>query len=838
MTDKMLFSLFSFPLVALPIGLATLNNSNNSISLVNKSLNDAATTTVNPEDALAVSDVSIKSFGDYIVSYEDNNVSPVNVTIPLPDNNQAGTAKAGGATVGMTANKQTITVTTYAGLLLWSHKLTDNQLLKTYYSTVKSVTDISKYKVVNFAFLESKNILFVLFGEETTVDSTTTLSNLVVFGLDISSGAIIVPSSAELSQNQIIRNVEDKSAFIFFNSADELVVTSGNDVVSARNTTKIISFDKKSTGFGEPKSVNIPVGTTKNQNKGVVNTLDYFLGYMPSDVEGVNFSLWLYYSSSNNSADLSYATGKNSPNNTLNSNYKNFNYYVLVTDDNFNFLSSYNVVNRSGNANSAINQRGYISSSSESTLPDFNSITKRFFNTGSVNNGGTVSESMGILLDSYDSMFASFVNYSVSIDSTAKTVASVKYDIFMNYGTSATTIVDSGPKADDLTALGDNKKVAEWEFNSVGYDKESNFVYFSLSGNEYEIGKGSDADTIIDGKYLTNTKYIDLRSTTTTDNVITDSYVEADPYTLSDVNFNTYSSNNLYLVKQTIDGNEGNWLSSKDTDFNKDDVDFQQTGNINFSSLETFISDVQNSESLNDVMPSALNNNLNSLDKFLTDKKWTDNIKFIGATGNDETGEISLQTEITYANNFGDTDTNNGSVTYVSNIQVVGFTKNDFVWSFKQDSQITDITSKYSAEAIVKEDNKGWVITNLLNDITIKGKKFIPQNEDIILKNTNSDTLEVEITVPIKQSPSDEKGVLPVGFTGNNKLTKNFKFTGNETPPFIDIPTNPDNPGNNQNSGDGLSAGAIAGIVIGCLALAAIIIAAIVLIRIRTKSKV
>ena len=343
LNKKILFSLFSFPLVALPIGLATLNNSSNSVHLISKSLNVNESTTdssINLEDALPVADTSIKSFGDYIVSYEDNNVSPVNVIIPSLTTGTSQTGvKAGGATVGMTANKQTITVTTYAGLLLWSHKLTENSLLKNYYSSVLTVSDISTYKVINFAYLESKNILFVLFGDEQTSGNT----NLVIFGLDINSGAIIVPSEAKLSDNQVIAKARNNSSFIFFNTKNELIVTSGSTNTNIQNSTKIITFDT-TTGFLNRKGND---ETTNNFGtiSGLPASNDYLLGFLPSSVEGINYSFWLYgpVSSSNYAKpQLSYKTSNDttgasnvSINLTGGIATTSFNYYVFPVNDDF-----------------------------------------------------------------------------------------------------------------------------------------------------------------------------------------------------------------------------------------------------------------------------------------------------------------------------------------------------------------------------------------------------------------------------------------------------------------------------------------------------------------------
>ncbi|MDE5949876.1 MAG: hypothetical protein K2G54_03295, partial [Malacoplasma sp.] len=849
--NKNIFFLFSLVALVVPsISLLSLNNSNTSISLTAKSIDVNESTidsSINLEDALPVFDDSISSFGDYIVSYEDNNIYPVNTTIPsLATDNQTN-IKAGGATVGMTANKQTITLTTYAGLLLWSHKLSENPLLKKYYSLVKSINDISTYKVINFAYLESKNILFILFGQEERTNNT--LKNLTVFGLDINSGAIIVPKEGLLTNNQVIASARDNSAFIFFNSSDQLVITSGKKVSDLTASTKIMSFDENSTGFANVKGNDEANNNFSFSSVVPVNAAnDYLLGFLPSTVKGVNFSIWLYSSvqGSSSKPSLSYKTSNNTtgaPDKSVGSGNSSFNYYIVPVKDDFNNIDSsgyrFRVVN---NVNSTT-YRGYINN--QSVMPDFNNITKRFFVTPSSHNGSITSESVVFLLDSFDKMFSSFASLSLTINDNGTSLPGFgETKIYMNYlsnqmtgptnlnlGTDATT----GRK----TGLENDVVVNNWELNSVGYDKQSNFVYLSLSGEAYDFSQNSPGE-IIANKYLTNSRYVDLKPETADANrVSTDAYVQDSPYTLSDVNFDTYTdSKNLYLAKQVIDGNDGEWLSTSIENFNNNAEDFKPTkdSKINFSSLRNFENEIENSEILNDVMPSVINDNLDNLDKFLNDKGISDIVKFKNAIGNDETGEIRLETEITYANDFGD-QILNGNVSYTSFIQVVGFTKNDFSLTFKEntDAAVIDIKAKYSAEKIVEDNNKAFVINHLLQNFTIKGQKFIPDPSTVTLKNTpNSNDLTVEINVPIKTSLNDESGILPVGFPKNDAIvTITYSgFTGTEAPPIETFPDNTDN----SNFNNKLSNEIIAGIVIGGLVIAAIIVLITMIVKVRIET--
>lgn len=477
-----------------------------------------------------------------------------------------------------------------------------------------------------------------------------------------------------------------------------------------------------------------------------------------------------------------------------------FTYYIVAINDNFtNILDGLKVINTDDNGT---NSRGFINNTNK--LPDFNSIYKRFFSISSSTSGQNTSEKIGVLLDSYDEIFSSFAVSELSI--TNGTNPTVNYgatkatnNMYMNYLNASPTL---GPKKTDLDSAGleDNVVADNWKFNTVAYDKESKFVYFSLSSEEYTYSNNTKGKVIPD-KFLTNTRYIDLNDgVEKVNSVSSDAYETSNPYTLSDVNIETYIDNkNIYLAKQVIDANEGQWLSTPAEKLNDDTIDFVPTGEnlsdskIEFSSLKNFESDIENSKVLDNVMPSAMNENLTNLDKFLTDKGTSDVVKFISADGDDTTGEISLEAEITYPNNFGDGIKDNGKVSYFSYLQVVGFQKSDFSLTFKEntDSAVIDIKEKYSAEKIVQDNNKGFVINHFLQNFTIKGEKFIPESDTVTLKNVpNSNDLTVEIDVPIKTSPTDEYGVLPFGFPEKDSIvTITYSgFTGTEAAPIENYP--------------------------------------------------
>ncbi|MDE7112225.1 MAG: hypothetical protein K2N92_01350, partial [Malacoplasma sp.] len=119
----------------------------------------------------------------------------------------------------------------------------------------------------------------------------------------------------------------------------------------------------------------------------------------------------------------------------------------------------------------------------------------------------------------------------------------------------------------------------------------------------------------------------------------------------------------------------------------------------------------------------------------------------------------------------------------------------------------------------------------------------------VTLSNPSDDSLKIDIKIPIKTSATDTYGQLPFGFPEEKAvLTKTYSgFIGDEAPNFIPLPDIPipddsNNPGDSSNNNSkpeqGLSVWSIVGIVIGILAISAIIVIAVMLIRKKAKLKI
>ena len=759
---KLLFSIFAIPLFATPIWLATTvdNKNTSSISLDSKDLNlTEAERNANLSNALAVSDTSIKSFADYIVSYEDKNITPVNVILPKISASEPNfNIREGGATVGMTSNKQTITFTAYDGLLLWDTKLTENLLLKEYYSSVKKITDISKFKVVNYAYLESKKTLFVLFGE----DDGTTLKNLVVFGLNINSGSIVVPANANLASDQIIVSAKNDSQFIFFNSSEQLVVTSGNKVTYLINSTKVISFDENDSGFkvlkGNEQYFNYTQVAGTNPN-------DIFVGFLPSTKRGFNYSLWIGQTNSN--IDPILINQSSNPTDRYETSGVQYKYYIVVVNDNFE-----NVVNTFSDL--SVNLRGYIAEFDDTAkkpkLPDFKNVYKRFFYNGSSDAG---KDFLCILVDSFYPTYASFTHFSFDVDQ--------KKAVLDNTQNNKNQTID-GPKTEDF---GNNRVLASsWKFDSVSYDKSTNSIYYSISGQI----EGSD-------RVLAKSSYVKLNNAPTSYEVRNDSYIQEDsPYTLVGVNLTTYADKqNAYISKLYINNGKASWLT-RPTSNNSSSFTATTNSDIKFYSFDKVVNDLENSELIISKMPSMITND--DINNFIQSKYNIENatIDIKNITVNKNSNLITFISEITYSNNFGNGSTTNDKVIYTLYDSVRGFSENDLVVNFKDNAEnsVVDIKNRYSAKEIVNSNNKGFVIQNLLKEARIKNINIVNKLDDKMITISNPDKdkkdLKVDITLSPRQNVS-EFG-LPLGF--DKDLTKSFTFTGfegTEIPAFVPLPS-------------------------------------------------
>ncbi|MDE7111960.1 MAG: hypothetical protein K2N92_00005 [Malacoplasma sp.] len=836
-------TIFTLPLLVTPFSLF-INKSENKISLVKNELN---TNQINDsrdyvEEASAVYDTSIKNFRNYIVSYSDKNIYPVNVIFnsnqTKNNSDDKQNLKPGGAQIGMTTNMQTITCTSYSGMLLWSSKLTENKLIKNYYNEIKKIDDINSFKVINYIYLEEKQILFVLFGEKVenknneeneVSENSISLQNLVVFGLDVKSGSVFVPTNGDLANDEIISSVNDDSAFIFLNSANQLIVTSANTVADINRTTKILSFDESGKGFSVIKDAlkdNSDSNPFYSRVSGT-NANDMLLGIVPSNVPGVNYALWL--SSVNfNDARVYFNYYIDSRNITVHSKNINgsFDYYVVQIDNDFN-----NIKNINGEAlpyianNKASNHhtRGYFTKSPNQP-PKFDDVYKRFYNTGF--NAAKNVEFLAIYIDSYDPLVSSFSHYWFFVNEKK---GSGVAKMIINSTTNDTLY---GPSKENYQPFIDkNIQINTWDINSMGYDKTSNLFYYSFSG--YYKGVYT---------YFNNYRYIKLVNANTTGNnpiVVRSEYtVESRPYTITNVSSLTYENNNKsYLVKNYINDKDNKVeLLSRET--NKNSI-YEKTENSNISflsianNIENMKLQISKSNFLKNKMASSYSEQeIRNIVLEKLDLGTDYNIQIKNIIANDEIGTISFSINIIASNKLGTNDENSESIYSLDAILIDGGYKlDDLVLVFKNDEAVNDIKQKYDIDSIIENDDKDFIIKNFLQDVSFLNQPITITNQMINLKKVNDTSIEITLSIPIKDSENGD-GILPVGFP-KDKAIKKIIYNGFLT-------TNNEFPSQDENDWSTVivfNSVEIAGIIIGLLILTTILISSIIFIKIKPNSK-
>ncbi|MDE7099768.1 MAG: hypothetical protein K2N99_00925, partial [Malacoplasma sp.] len=470
--------------------------------------------------------------------------------------------------------------------------------------------------------------------------------------IDIFTGKINIPNSAYLKNDQIISKVTNNSGFIFFNSANEIIVTSGGTKANVDATTKIFTYSPLNNGFTDKKlTINLP---TAYNDESVNN--DLLIGIIPG-ASGTNYGYYVF--SKANASKNNWTMGISSTENFVTSGHSTYNYYIIPLNDDLSTKNrNFKVVNNNGNPKVVFGYTSY-----EDTLPDFDKIYKRIYKLENASNSS--STYMFALIDGYWKFYDSYS--LISDNGTTMSVSASK-----GFG----TVRDSSNNQQLLAQQKDfneNEKVLanSWEFTNFGYDSESNLFYFSFSGQKINTITNQP-----DG-YKTKMGYFQFLNSSLSLNV-GNFENEANNYSLYSVGYDSYSSQNYYMGKQLYQSNPV-WLSRKE---NQNDYIQTQNSSINFSQLIVsninLIQQIEENKLFKEVMPenitsTDLNNLVDSLNL---------PIKILKISSNNQTGTISLQVEISQTNNFGDNVTN-GNIQYVFNIDFYGYSlEKNFIFKF------------------------------------------------------------------------------------------------------------------------------------------------------------
>ncbi|MDE7075356.1 MAG: hypothetical protein K2O21_01845 [Malacoplasma sp.] len=541
------------------------------------------------------------------------------------------------------------------------------------------------------------------------------------------------------------------------------------------------------------------------------------VGFVPSSTPGVNYSLWISSTAVDKSFYMTFYVDKQKIDINCNRTNGSYDYYVVVVNDNFeNIKNDKFIVGQTKD----LNFRGYITAS-KTEKPKFNEIYKRFYNTG-VNNS-IKREFLAVFINSYNPIISTFYHWYINTDgfnsSRGKRLFNTETENI--YATSE----------DSYSSFIENKiSIDRWKINTIGYDKTANLFYYSFSGYKY----GAEL-------YFNNYRYIKLFNEYI-DSGIENIFVLGDytqdsrSYTITSVDSSTYKNDdNSYLIKTNINDRNNTYelLSRKTNEY----VKYQNADNeINFSSisnnLKNIKAEITKSDFLTSKMVSAYSETeIKNLVKQKLNLPTEYDVQIRNIVADDNTGTISFSLDILIPNNISTNQTNSKSVFSLDQVLSGGFKLDDLILSFKNDEAVNDIKQKYNLNSIIKTNNKGFIVENFLQDVTFLNEPIVVTEEMISLKKVNDTTLEITISIPIKDS-IDGSGILPVGFS-KDKAIKQItysNFTGKETPTFIDLPSESGLSSNNFFNFNQIE---IAGIAVGSLIFITILITTIIFIAIK-----
>ncbi|MDE7075280.1 MAG: hypothetical protein K2O21_01425, partial [Malacoplasma sp.] len=473
------------------------------------------------------------------------------------------------ASIGMTYDFTTLTYTTYGGVLLWSSDLTQNPLIKKYYSTILKIDNIGAYRVNNFTYQKSTNLLFVLFGDKNK-------QNEVIFAIDIYTGKINIPSEAYLKNNQIITKVEDGCGFIFFNSSNEIIVTSAGTWANVRRTTKIFTYLPKSIGFTDKE---VPIQLPYSNEHGET---DLLIGIVPGN-NGTNYGYYIF-SEPRESKNTNFTVAESSTT-EFSPKYYTYEYYIIPINDNLSTINrGYTFVDNKTNTNFIF---GYVSI--QNKAPDFDSVYKRIYKLENASNANNTY--MFALIDGYYKYLDSYTLISDNGTAISRTASK-------GFGTDINSSNNQQLVATKSDFSGNEKITPEsWKFNNFGYDSENNLFYFSFGGQKI------DTTTNQPNGYKTKMGYFQFNNASLSLNVSAFSNDEK-LYSLYSVGQDSYSSKSNYYMNKQFQNDNPFWLSRSSSQ-----KDYTKTANSNivFSNLTVsnmnLIQQIENNSLFKQTMP-------------------------------------------------------------------------------------------------------------------------------------------------------------------------------------------------------------------------------------------
>lgn len=269
--------------------------------------------------SLTSSPAVIDDFTDYNILYSSSDIAPVNTNQGM---------------IGMTTNKQNLTLTTYDGILVWNKKFNELKEIKEYYKNKLNVDDISQYTINNYIYQPKNNILIILFGNSNN-------TNQIMFAVDFVTSNFFVP----IKDEEFIVPVLDGVTNLYLNSSQNIIgISSGKKFVEYSTKSQLFSFDTKLGISQIDLKFNDFISTSAE---------DYFISLIQG-INGKNIALFLKEANRSNSTKI-------------------YKYYWMLVDD---YLQPILVGNdkKGGDVGEFSNLSNFYQGTSSSQQPSANDI--------------------------------------------------------------------------------------------------------------------------------------------------------------------------------------------------------------------------------------------------------------------------------------------------------------------------------------------------------------------------------------------------------------------------------------------------------------------------------
>lgn len=198
-------------LSALPVLFINNNNINN----LNKVINDVDYSSLNNKAT---------NF-DYIPIANNVNAQPISTSIGF---------------LGINNDNNILYLTSYEGVTVWKFDATKNNMVNQYYNNFFKISDISKFTLKSWKYIENKNVIALLFSDENSKYST-------IFGINADTGLIYATNLGSdgnpIPESNMV-SVNDGVNVLWLNSNDDIIASKFSNLNTYFWNAFTIKFDE------------------------------------------------------------------------------------------------------------------------------------------------------------------------------------------------------------------------------------------------------------------------------------------------------------------------------------------------------------------------------------------------------------------------------------------------------------------------------------------------------------------------------------------------------------------------------------------------------------------